>query len=77
MFSKKQLSKNAENHIVVGIERGNRIQSYWHCKRCMTENLYPNIGGGFTDVGIQVWCENHNTNIRHLDLCGNKVKEAA
>ena len=43
----------------------------------MTENLYPNIGVGFTDVGIQVWCENHNTNIRHLDLCGNKVKEAA
>lgn len=68
---KNETNKKFQNRI----ERGNRIQSYWHCKRCMTENLYPNIGVGFTDVGIQVWCENHNINIRHLDLCGNKVKE--
>ena len=60
-----------------GYRRGNQIAGYWHCKRCMTENLSPNIAVGFTHLGIQIWCENHNSNIKHLDFCGNKVKQVS
>ena len=56
-----------------GQKRGNEIFEYWHCRKCRTENLYPNIGVGWTAKGIQIWCENHNENVRHIDLMGQKV----
>ena len=71
----QKMRRKLHKRVNEGIKRGNRIGTYWHCKKCCAENLYPNIAVGFTDVGFQVWCENHNINMVHYDLCGNKVKE--
>jgi hypothetical protein len=55
-------------------KNGNGIYSYFHCNKCCDEDLYQNIGLGWTPLGIQVWCESYNENILHLDFCGQKVE---
>ena len=72
-----EVSKEEMASIVASIEessrRGNQILSYWHCSQCCDEELHPNIAVGWTPKGIQVWCETHDENVLHVDLCGNKV----
>lgn len=54
--------------------KGNDIYAFFHCSKCIDEDEYPNIGVGWTTLGLQVWCEHHNKNIIHLDFCGQKVE---
>lgn len=53
--------------------RGNEIVGYWHCKKCRDEDLPQCISVGWTPKGIQVWCETHNENVRHIDFLGKQV----
>ena len=48
----------------------NQISAYLHCRQCIEGNLPPNIGVGWTDAGIQVWCENHDINVINIDFEG-------
>jgi len=73
-MTKEQL-KEIDRIIEEGYERGNQIYGYWHCKQCDEEDLPSNIAVGYTPIGVQVWCDNHNRNIRHVDFCGHKVRE--
>lgn len=50
----------------------NEIEMYLHCRRCMEEDLRTKIGVGWTLIGIQVWCENHDCNILHVDFEGHQ-----
>lgn len=54
------------------IPNTNEIKMYWHCRSCMEENLPAKIGAGWTTIGFQVWCENHEFNIIHVDFEGVK-----
>jgi hypothetical protein len=52
----------------------NGIKSYFHCKTCLTKNNEPDkIAVGWTWKGLQVWCDNCDTNVIALDFLGNKV----
>lgn len=55
------------------LERGNEIVCYWHCSKCCDEDLPQRISVGVTAKGIQVWCETHNENVRHIDFLGQQV----
>lgn len=71
-----------EAEILEQRRRGNEIVGYWHCSKCCDEGLPQRISVGVTAKGIQVWCETHNENVRHIDFLGQQVgivdvKEAA
>jgi hypothetical protein len=38
----------------------------------MVEKRKPDIEAGWTQLGFQVWCRNHNVNILHVDFEGHK-----
>lgn len=56
------------------------ITSYIHCSRCIDEWLasdrsvspadYSRTQSGFTELGLQVWCNRHNVNVVHIDFQG-------
>ena len=56
------------------------IVSYFHCKKCLVElpkgvspAEWSSQDVGWTEYGIQVWCNRHNENIVGVDF--NKVAE--
>lgn len=51
----------------------NGIKMYFHCKKCVHENLTAKLACGWTAKGLQVWCENHDENLIALDFKGQKV----
>ena len=59
----------------------NKIDSYLHCKRCVDEvghiegespESYSNYSVGWTEIGLQVWCDRHECNIINLDFEGHQ-----
>ena len=63
----------------------NRITQHVVCAKCEAEYLggstdsrslqdYAKLDIGFTNIGIQVWCRRHNTNVVHVDFEGQKLK---
>lgn len=63
----------------------NKIAAYLHCKKCLEEREeseeirtkispkdYARIQVGWTEKGLQVWCNRHDCNIVHIDFQGNK-----
>ena len=56
------------------------IAQYMHCAECLKElpdNLtpmeYSRTQTGWTEKGLQIWCNRHDLNIAHLDFLGQKV----
>lgn len=45
------------------------ITSYFHCKKCNSGNLAV----GFTDYGLQAFCENCQLNVIRLELETDKT----
>lgn len=55
----------------------NKIQMYFHCKKCTdlkTMKCTQKIAVGWTEKGIQVWCENCDSNVMAFDFLGQKIK---
>ena len=52
----------------------NGINSYFHCKTCFENNQLDKIAVGWTFKGLQVWCDNCDTNVIALDFLGNKAR---
>lgn len=50
----------------VDISNKNEIERYMHCLLCVREGKRSDIEAGWTQVGFQVWCRNHNCNIMHV-----------
>lgn len=57
------------------IPNTNEIVSYMHCSKCIAEkpaNVSPaewsRTQAGWTELGLQVWCNRHNCNIVHIDF---------
>jgi len=55
------------------------IKSYLHCGKCLDEmpdGLAPkewsDVQAGWTDKGLQVWCNRHDCNVVNIDFEGNK-----
>lgn len=48
------------------------IKAFMHCGSCIKESLPQNIEAGWTALGFQVWCRNHNCNIVHVDFEGSQ-----
>lgn len=57
----------------ITIENG--IKLYFHCANCLSSGQKDIIAVGWTKKGLQVWCENCNSNILALDFGGVKVKQ--
>lgn len=55
------------------IEIKNGIVQYFHCKTCLSKGDRDIIAVGWTRNGLQVWCDNCETNIVALDFLGQKV----
>lgn len=57
------------------ISSDNCVQLFFHCRECI-EELPPGqspaewarISAGFTEIGLQVWCNRHDCNIVHIDF---------
>ncbi len=45
---------------------------FFHCGLCLEQGMKANIEAGWTVVGFQVWCRNHDCNIIHFDFEGHK-----
>jgi hypothetical protein len=56
----------------IKIENG--INSYFHCKTCFEKGKKDKIAVGWTIKGLQVWCDQCDTNVISLDFMGNKVQ---
>lgn len=48
------------------------IGLYLHCKMCLDGEMPQNIEAGWTELGLQVWCKNHERNIVHIDFEGHQ-----
>lgn len=48
----------------------NEIVAYMHCKNCQSGHHAV----GFTEKGLQVWCENCDMNILHIELKDKQLK---
>lgn len=57
------------------------IRAYMHCALCLQEvqsngdmapRDYARLSVGLTAVGIQVWCERHQSNVLHIDFEGTQ-----
>ena len=55
------------------------------CSKCEEEFLagttdsrtlqdYTKLDVGFTESGLQVWCQRHDTNVVHIDFEGRELK---
>jgi hypothetical protein len=49
----------------------NNISLYFHCRECMNGKLAV----GWTEKGLQIWCEKCNKNVLALDFMGQQVQE--
>jgi hypothetical protein len=58
----------------MSIPNSKEIQAFIHCGACLKESLPQNIEAGWTPLGFQVWCRNHDCNIVHVDFEGSKHK---
>ena len=61
------------------INNDNCITSYIHCAQCYREKpanvsqaKWSKLDIGFTDIGLQVWCRRHGTNVVHINFEGAK-----
>jgi len=64
------------------VSNNNAIEMYLHCNKCLSEindtgmkitpKDYAKISIGFTDVGIQLWCDRHDCNVAHIDFEGHQ-----
>lgn len=58
------------------LKHKSKIKRFIHCKKCVEEKTddtqsymeYSKLSVGYTDDGIQVWCERHNENVTHFDF---------
>lgn len=50
------------------------IQAFMHCSLCIREGQPQSIEAGWTRLGFQVWCRNHDCNITHIDFEGVQHK---
>ena len=60
----------------------NAIAAYVHCLKCVDEwkegqpgessQSYSRLSVGFTEEGLQVWCERHELNVVHIDFEGHQ-----
>ena len=55
------------------------IERYMHCIKCLNEKPddispqeYAYLSIGWTEKGIQVWCERHECNVCNIDFEGNQ-----
>ena len=55
------------------------IKMYLHCAKSLEEKPddiapvdWAKTKIGWTEQGIQLWCERHNTNVMHMDFEGQK-----
>lgn len=53
----------------------NRIERFMHCRKCLVElpegqspQDYARLAVGFTNNGVQVWCNRHDEEVVHLTL---------
>ena len=53
----------------------NEIRQYLHCQKCVDEESNhqspresSRVSVGFTEIGIQVWCERHQEEVVHLNF---------
>jgi hypothetical protein len=61
------------------ISDDNMIKLYLHCRLCFEEmppdqspKEWARVQAGWTEQGIQVWCNRHDANIIHIDFEGQK-----
>ncbi len=55
------------------------IQLYLHCGKCLDElppdtspEEYSRTQAGWTEEGIQIWCNRHQCNVMHMDFEGRQ-----
>ena len=58
----------------------NEIEAYIHCGECLKElpqdqspMEFARTQTGWTEKGLQIWCNRHDLNIADLDFLGQKV----
>ncbi len=54
----------------------NKIQMYLHCKNCLDLKKgkdKAHLAFGWTKKGLQIWCENCDTNVASLDFEGQTI----
>jgi len=53
------------------------IKAFLHCSLCLkilpqgeSPASWAKLSVGFSDIGLQVWCERHQCNVCHIDFEG-------
>ena len=61
------------------IPNTNEITQFLHCSKCIDElpgdespRSYARYEIGFTEIGLQMWCQRHECNIVHIDFEGHQ-----
>lgn len=57
-----------------------QIAAYMHCGLCLEQKPndispqdWARLSAGWTDRGLQVWCDRHNCNVLNIDFEGHKL----
>jgi hypothetical protein len=56
----------------MSIPNTKEIRAFMHCSLCLKEEKPQSIEAGWTPLGFQVWCRNHDCNIIHVDFDGTQ-----
>ena len=54
------------------IPNTNEIKMYLHCRQCLESGSRGKYAVGWTELGLQVWCETHEANMMHVDFEGQQ-----
>lgn len=61
------------------IPNTNEIKAFLHCALCLQEKPagispreWAKLEIGWTEFGLQVWCQRHECNVMHVDFQGKK-----
>ena len=54
----------------MSIPNTNEITAYIHCGKCFNDKVPHKLATGWTEIGLQIWCENCESNVAHIDFGG-------
>lgn len=55
----------------MSIPNTNEIDTYIHCAQCFDNDVAHILAAGWTERGLQLWCENCESNVMHVDFEGH------
>lgn len=54
------------------LSNDDQIGAFLWCQLCVEQQQPYNVEVGWTELGLQVWCKNHECNVVNIDFEGHR-----